>query len=83
NAECIGGRTRGRFTAVVAELCLIVPLCLLVAAPPAARAQAVTQPAAARALPARADISASTDNGYARVVFGFNQQVPSEVKVSG
>ncbi|WP_163047257.1 hypothetical protein, partial [Acinetobacter nosocomialis] len=30
-----------------------------------------------------ADISASTDNGYARVVFGFNQQVPSEVKVSG
>ncbi|MGL4289025.1 MAG: hypothetical protein ACRCVA_21925, partial [Phreatobacter sp.] len=78
-----GGRTRGRFVAALAELCLIVPLCLLAAAPPSARAQALTQPAPTPTLPAKADISASTDNGYARVVFGFNQQLPSEVKVSG
>lgn len=86
NAQCLRGRARMGVAAALTGSCLIAiglagPLSLPATAQPAEGR--TTQPAASRPQPGRAEISANINDGFARLVFGFNQPTPTDVKVSG
>ncbi len=62
-----------------ALLCHVSPGALLAQAARPATPAAESRPAT----PAKAEISAVTTGGYARLIFHFDQQLPTEVKVTG
>ena len=87
NAQYFRRRARMGVAAALTGSCLIAsglagPFAMPALAQPA-EGRTTQPPAQARALPARAEISANINDGFARLVFGFNQPMPTEVKVSG
>jgi hypothetical protein len=77
NAWCVWRVTR---VGLAAALLCHVPLSGAQAQAPRPQAPAAAE---ARAAVSKAEVTAATTGGFARLVFHFDQQVPTEVKVTG
>jgi tetratricopeptide (TPR) repeat protein len=76
NAWCVWRVTRAGLAAAL--------LCHVSLAPAVAQAPAVAPAAGeARAAAGKAELSATTTGGFARLVFHFDQQIPADVKITG
>jgi tetratricopeptide (TPR) repeat protein len=78
NAKCVWRWARGGvIAALVGHAAMILPV------QPAFGQSAPAGTGEARPTRAKAEVTASTAGGYARVVFHFDQQLPTDVKISG